>query len=77
LSRKSGEVINLLLDEYSYETDMEVQREEAAEEAAEKKLIEYVENISESLQISAKEACEKLKEPYEKYLEAKKKHNQG
>lgn len=35
LSRKSGEVINLLLDEYSYETDIEVQREEAAEKAAE------------------------------------------
>lgn len=26
----------MLLDEYSYETDIEVQREEAAEEAAEK-----------------------------------------
>ena len=66
----------MLLDEYSYETDIEVQREEAAEEAkkeeAEKKLIEYVENLSDSLQISAEEACEKLKEPYEKYLEAKK-----
>ena len=68
LSRKSSEVVNLLLDEYSYETDMEVQREEEAE----KKLIEYVENLSDSLQISEEEACEKLKEPYEKYLEAKK-----
>ena len=68
LSRKSSEVVNLLLDEYSYETDIEVQREEEAE----KKLIEHVENLSDSLQISAKEACEKLKEPYEKYLEAKK-----
>lgn len=81
LSRKSSEVVNMLLEEYSYETDIEVQREEAAEaaakkarEAAEKKLIEYVENISESFQISAEEACEKLKEPYEKYLEAKKKY---
>ena len=68
LSRKSSEVVNLLLDEYSYETDMEVQREEEAE----KKLIEHVENLSDSLQISEEEACEKLKEPYEKYLEAKK-----
>ena len=58
----------MLLDEYSYETDMEVQREEEAE----KKLIEHVENLSDSLQISEEEACEKLKEPYEKYLEAKK-----
>ena len=76
LSRKSSEVVNLLLDEYSYETDIEVQREEAAEEATEKKLIAYVENLSESLQISTEEACDKLKEPYEKYLEAKKRHIQ-
>lgn len=79
LSRKSSEVINVLLDAYSYETDIEVQREDAAEEArkeeAERKLLEYVENLSESLQISPEEACEKLKEPYEKYLEAKRKHS--
>ena len=85
LSRKSSEVINLLLDEYSYETDIEVQREEAAEEAArkateettEKNLIEFVENVSDSFQISLEEACEKLKVSYEKYLEAKKKHGQN
>ena len=81
LSRKSAEVVNVLFAEYSYETDIEVQRQEAAqdakEEAEEKKLIEYVENISDSFQISAEEACEKLKEPYEKYLEAKKKHMQS
>ena len=29
LRRKGGEVINMLLDEYDYETDIEVQREEA------------------------------------------------
>ena len=29
LMRKGGEVINMLLDEYDYETDIEVQREEA------------------------------------------------
>ena len=85
LSRKSSEVVNLLLDEYSYETDIEVQREEATEEAAkqakeeteEKKLIEHVENLSDNLQISAKEACDKLKESYDKYLKAKKKHIQS
>ena len=77
LSRKSSEVINLLLDEYSYETDIEVQREEAAEETTEKNLIEFVENISESFQISEEEACEKLKASYEKYLEAKKKHDRS
>ena len=37
---------------------------------------EHVENLSESLQISTEEACDKLKEPYEKYLEAKKRHIQ-
>lgn len=34
LTRKSSEVINMLMAEYSYETDIEVQREEAAEIAA-------------------------------------------
>ena len=29
LMRKGGEVINMLLEEYDYETDIEVQREEA------------------------------------------------
>ena len=29
LMRKGGEVVNMLLDEYDYETDIEVQREEA------------------------------------------------
>ena len=32
LMRKGGEVVNMLLDEYDYETDIEVQREEAREE---------------------------------------------
>ena len=32
LRRKGGKVVNMLLDEYDYETDIEVQREEAREE---------------------------------------------
>ena len=32
LMRKGSEVVNMLLDEYDYETDIEVQREEAREE---------------------------------------------
>lgn len=76
LSRKSCEVVNLLLDEYSYETDMEVQREEASEEAEERKLVEHVERISEKMNLSEKEACEILEESYEKYLEVKEKYNQ-
>ena len=35
LMRKGGEVVNMLLDEYDYETDIEVQREEAREEGRE------------------------------------------
>lgn len=36
LSRKSSEVINMLMAEYDYETDIAVQREEAAKEANER-----------------------------------------
>ena len=32
LMRKGSEVVNMLLDEYDYETDIEVQREEAREQ---------------------------------------------
>jgi len=35
LMRKGSEVVNMLLDEYDYETDIEVQREEAREEGRE------------------------------------------
>ena len=35
LMRKGSEVVNMLLDEYDYETDIEVQREEAREEGSE------------------------------------------
>ena len=34
LMRKGSEVVNMLLDEYDYETDIEVQREEAREEGS-------------------------------------------
>jgi predicted transposase YdaD len=33
--RKGSEVVNMLLDEYDYETDIEVQREEAREQGRE------------------------------------------
>lgn len=76
----------MLLDEYSYETDIEVQRQEAAEKAAEKataeaekkaqmeadrKYVEYVEKVSEILHVSAEQACHKLDESYERYLKIK------
>jgi len=86
LLRKSSEVINMLMAEYSYEMDIEVQREEAAEEArkeaqkeaqkaidaAEKALADAVDNAAENFNISTVEACEKLGLSYERYLEIKK-----
>lgn len=68
LMRKSSEVVNMLMDEYSYETDIEVQREEAADT----EFAECVDNIVKNFHISAEEACEKLERPYEKYLKIKK-----
>ncbi|MDO4337530.1 MAG: Rpn family recombination-promoting nuclease/putative transposase [Eubacteriales bacterium] len=72
LLRKSSEVINMLMAEYDYEMDIEVQREEAAQEAADRKFIEYVDKAVKNFHISAEEACEKLEESYERYLELKK-----
>ena len=79
LLRKSSEVVNMLMEEYSYETDIAVQRQEAAEaamhsakEAADKEFVECVENIAKNFHISEQEACEKLERSYEKYLEIKK-----
>lgn len=67
LYRKSSEVINMLMDEYSYETDMEVQREEAAEE----KFLEYVDKLAKKMNITVEEACEILDESYDRYKELK------
>ncbi len=44
LLKKSNEVINMLMAEYDYETDIEVQREEAANEARKSALIEGEKN---------------------------------
>ena len=43
----------MLMAEYSYEMDMEVQREEAEE----KKLVEYVDKLVKKMNITAEEAC--------------------
>lgn len=76
LLRKSSEVVNMLLAEYDYETDIEVKCEEAAEKAAKKaadeKMVEFVDKAVKNFGISAEEACAKLEESYEKYLELKK-----
>jgi len=45
LQRKSSEVRNMLIAEYSYETDIEVQREEAFEEGAEQTKIQTAKNM--------------------------------
>ena len=71
LQRKSSEVMNMLMAEYSYEMDMEVQREEAAEEAEEKKLVEYVDKLVRKMNITAEEACGILDESYDRYRRIK------
>lgn len=76
LTRKSSEVVNMLMAEYSYETDIEVQREEAAEETEEKNLLEYVAKVSRNFHVTEEEACKNLGKSYEKYLEVKKKYSQ-
>ena len=45
LPRKITEVKNMFLDPYDYDTDIEVQREEAREEGAEQKAIEAAQNL--------------------------------
>jgi hypothetical protein len=79
LERKSSEVVNMLMAEYDYATDIEVQREEAAAEAAEKATIiaenktfvETVEAFAENFKITIQEACEKSGRSYEDYLQIK------
>ena len=75
LLRKSSEVINMLMAEYDYETDIAVQRQEAAEKAAkkadDKRFVEDIDKIAKNFHISVQEACEKLESSYEKYLEIK------
>jgi hypothetical protein len=71
LERKSSEVVNMLMAEYDYATDIEVQREEAAEIAENKSFVEYVENVAKNFHVSIQEACEKLGRSYEEYLQIK------
>ena len=65
----------MLMAEYDYETDIAVQRQEAAEKATKiadnKRFVEDIEKISKNFRISIQEACEKLDSSYEKYLESK------
>lgn len=65
----------MLMAEYDYETDIAVQRQEAAEKAAkkadDKRFVEDIDKIAKNFHISVQEACEKLESSYEKYLEIK------
>lgn len=69
----------MLMAEYDYETDIAVQRQEAAEQAAEEAIkettdkcfIESVDKIAKNFHIPVQEACKKLDSSYEKYLEIK------
>lgn len=60
LERKGSEVCNMLLGDYNYELDMEVQREEAAEEAHDKIILKIYNNGK-----TASEIAELLGEPVE------------
>lgn len=86
LYRKSSEVINMLMAEYDYEMDIEVQREEAAEQAAakaqkeaaakaqleaDKKFLDHVDKLIEKMKLSPEEACQILEESYERYQKLK------
>ena len=76
LERKSSEVINMLMVEYDYDTDMKVQRKEGMEEGIEKgkekSTVDAIRNIMKSLNCSAERAMEILQIPqsdYPKYLD--------
>lgn len=60
LERKGSEVCNMLLGDYNYELDMEVQREEAAEEARDQIILKIYNNGK-----TASEIAELLGEPIE------------
>lgn len=69
----------MLMAEYDYETDIAVQREEAAEEATEKatkeadrKFLEHIDKLMKKMNLSAEEACKILEEPYDRYQTLKK-----
>lgn len=64
-------VINMLMAEYDYETDIAVQREEVAENAtkeaakaaqieADRKFLEHINKLMKKMNLSAEEACQVL-----------------
>ena len=81
LLRKSSEVVNMLMAEYDYEMDIEVQREEAAKEASkkadDKRFVEDVGKIVKNFCITPEEACRKLEESYERYLQIKEQYTEN
>lgn len=80
LLRKSSEVVNMLMAEYDYEMDIEVQREESAKRAAkkadDKRFVEDVDKIIKKMHISPEKACLILDESYEKYVEIKEQYTE-
>ncbi len=76
LLRKSSEVVNMLMAEYDYEMDIEVQREEASKKADDKRFAEDVDKIIKKMHISPEKACQILDESYERYLEIKEQYTE-
>ena len=75
LERKSSEVVNMLMVEYDYDTDIKVQRKEAMEEGIqqgiEKNTLDSIKKVMNSLHVTAERAMEILEIPrndYQNYL---------
>ena len=56
--------------------DIEVQREEAAKKADDKRFVEDVDKIIRKMNISPEKACRILDESYEKYVEIKEQYTE-
>ena len=68
LKRKSTEVRNMLIAEYSYETDIKVQRREAFQEGAEQTKIQTAKNLF-AMNLSCEQIAQATELPLEKVLE--------
>ena len=72
LTRKGTEIINMFLDEYDYDTDIAVQREEAMEEGMEKGMEKSAINLLKMDVLSPEQIAQASGLPLEKVLELQK-----
>ena len=69
LTRKGTEIINMFLDEYDYDTDIAVQREEAMEQGAQQQAIQAAINLLKMQVLSPKQIAQAQGLPLQKVLE--------